>query len=472
MSNNNLKIKNVDTISNTTSSLMPLKGGYLYATSSFMQQKGGYLNNNKNKDINQYQCDSATSESNYTTNSTNTEEIKNKLLNILQDGGGKHYNDLIETFNIYNTSIISLELTDFKSIEFIQNMKDKNGNIYIDKIITILNSKLEINEVKEFLNLLKSEVISDIYNLTKNPILIFSYDRIMLDSSSTYNLEEITHDIRILLYNKIKEIFGNYLTKPLDEIDRLKKKMDKFNSFYYMLQFISQTIESNLIGYLRIRLPPGQSRSLPPGPGPGPEHSRSTRAPEAPLQPGPEYSTPAPSRSASSARPSSSQKTYSAPSQPRSTASTSSSARAPYSARTSSSQKTYSAPSQPHSAASTSSSARAPYSALPSSSRSEASISAAVEKYNKQVNKLTEMMKNEIITSEEYFDTNLALSSHAYYNLIPINMKKSILDAITSSQPINGVVHYFDTDKLLFSIHPKHKQNYEQVGPIYQRRYL
>ena len=83
MSNNNLKIKNVDTISNTTSSLMPQKGGYLDATSSFMQQKGGYLNNNKNKDITQLlSMLSATSDNNYTTNSTDTEQLKNKLFNI------------------------------------------------------------------------------------------------------------------------------------------------------------------------------------------------------------------------------------------------------------------------------------------------------------------------------------------------------------------------------------------------------
>ena len=87
-----IKIKNIkdlDTIANTTSSFMPQKGGYSDATSSFMPQKGGYLNGTKNKHINQLiSMLSATSNDNYTTNSTdNTEQLKNKLFNIIQSGG-------------------------------------------------------------------------------------------------------------------------------------------------------------------------------------------------------------------------------------------------------------------------------------------------------------------------------------------------------------------------------------------------
>ena len=479
MSNNNLKIKNVDTISNTTSSLMPLKGGYLDATSSFMQQKGGYLNNNKNKDINQYQCDSATSESNYTTNSTNTELIKNKLLNILQDGGGKEdYDDLIKTLENFETKIISSKLMDYyEPFKVIIDMNE-NGIEYLEKIRSILNEGLDKTEIINFLGLLNKKIASDFGNsLTKYPLLIFIYHRIISNISNLKkdNLEESTHNIRILLYNKInkiKKIYDNYLTKSLEQIDDLKKTMiqNEFVSLYTNLKSICDDIENSLLEDLMSRLPeaplpPGQSRSLPPGQ----SHS---------LPLGPEQSRSAPARETYSARPSSSQETYSAPSQPRSAASTSSSARAParetYSARPSSSRETYSA---------LPSSSRETYSALPSSSRETYSApsqprsvastsSAAVEKYNKQVKKLTEMMGKGIITSEEYFDTKLALSSHAYYNLIPINMKKSILDAIASSQSINGVIYYFDTDRRLFSIHPNHKRNYELVGPIYQRRYL
>jgi len=101
-----IKIKNinsVDTVANTTSSFMPQKGaysdatssfmpqkgGYSDATSSFMPQKGGYLNGTKNKDIKQLiSMLSATSDDNYTANSTdNTEQLKNKLFNIIQSGG-------------------------------------------------------------------------------------------------------------------------------------------------------------------------------------------------------------------------------------------------------------------------------------------------------------------------------------------------------------------------------------------------
>jgi len=83
-----IKIKNIkdlDTISDATSSFMPQKEGYSDATSSFMPQKGGYLNGTKNKDINQLiSMLSDTSYDNYTANSTdNTEQLKNKLFNII-----------------------------------------------------------------------------------------------------------------------------------------------------------------------------------------------------------------------------------------------------------------------------------------------------------------------------------------------------------------------------------------------------
>ncbi len=71
-----IKIKNIkhlDIISNTTSSFIPQKGG------NFV---------NSNKDINQLlSMLSTTSESYYTANSTDTEQLKNKLFNILQEGG-------------------------------------------------------------------------------------------------------------------------------------------------------------------------------------------------------------------------------------------------------------------------------------------------------------------------------------------------------------------------------------------------
>ena len=83
-----IKIRKIkDTISNTTSSFIPQEGGYSDATSSFMPQKGGYLNTNKNKDIKQLiSMLSATSDNNSTDN---TEQLKDKLYNILEGGDDK-----------------------------------------------------------------------------------------------------------------------------------------------------------------------------------------------------------------------------------------------------------------------------------------------------------------------------------------------------------------------------------------------
>ena len=84
-------IKSVDTISDTTSSFMPQKQGYSDATSSFMPQKGGYFtssNKKNNKDIKQLiSMLSPTSESNYTANNTDTEQLRDELFNILKTGG-------------------------------------------------------------------------------------------------------------------------------------------------------------------------------------------------------------------------------------------------------------------------------------------------------------------------------------------------------------------------------------------------
>ena len=85
-----------------TSSFMPQNGGYLSATSSnttssFMPQKGGSfsatsVNKNNNNEVNQL-ISMLTSDSddknNFTANSTATEELENRLRNMLQDGGAK-----------------------------------------------------------------------------------------------------------------------------------------------------------------------------------------------------------------------------------------------------------------------------------------------------------------------------------------------------------------------------------------------
>jgi hypothetical protein len=119
-------IKSADTISDATSSFMPQKEGYSDGTSSFMPQEGGYLaisdatssfmpqkgghytssNKKNNKDIKQYQFDSPTSESYYTANNNNTEELRDNLYNILQEGGAPGLLESMKTLSQKVRSIL------------------------------------------------------------------------------------------------------------------------------------------------------------------------------------------------------------------------------------------------------------------------------------------------------------------------------------------------------------------------------
>jgi len=234
MDKNNLKIKNVDTISNTTSSLMP--------------QKGGYLNNNKNEDINHLiSMLSATSESNYTTNSTNTEEIKNKLLNILQDGGGREeYNELVDTFRLFIEYVI---LCDVKSFEHWERFIDGK---YQAKIISILNN-LNQEDKKIFLNELYSTYLTQEYILIDHPILLLIYNIIMSQIIDKSDLKETIQKINDELYNKISKIIIHYLTtlpKPTDTSKYSDQSEKEFLEDYYnMLSKIRDHIEVYLISY-------------------------------------------------------------------------------------------------------------------------------------------------------------------------------------------------------------------------------
>jgi hypothetical protein len=238
-----LKIKNVDTISNTTSSLMP--------------QKGGYLNNNKNKDINQLMSMlSATSESNYTTNSTNTEEIKNKLLNILQDGGGwkEDYEELEDTFRRFNEYVILLNV---KSLENWKIIKDSG---FEDEIISILNN-LHLREKKDFLqNEIGMFLLSNQEILMNHPILLLIYNNIMskIIDKSNPELNKIIQEITKELYEQISKIISHYLKTPPKQTDD-DKRQDPFQTektflyyFYDMLTNTRNNIEQVLISYIRL----------------------------------------------------------------------------------------------------------------------------------------------------------------------------------------------------------------------------
>ena len=507
-----LKIKNVDTISNTTSSLMPQKGGYLDATSSFMPQKGSYLNNNNNnknkdKDINQLMSMlSATSESNYTTNSTNTEEIKNKLLNILQDGGTiEDYNDLLDIFTVFYTIIISLDLKDYDAIKQIENMMDTNDNKYLDKIINILN-KLNQREIYNFLRNLEKEYISSpINSLNDHPILIYIYNKI-ISSIKNDKLNEFIHNIRIILYNNIKETLGLYLSNPPEQItyliERSEKKYD-YLSFSTMLKYIRDDIENNLISYLtqRTYIPlasSARSSSIPLASSTAPLQrlsalalsSRSyTQPPSIQLASSSTAPQPHSYAVASSSRseqprllqdsrafieqPFSSRSYTQPPSiqlassstapQPHSYAVASSSrseqprllqdSRAfieqPFSSRLSSAAASSYTPLQRLSAASLSSRSYTP----PPSNRTIklSSEELYIKKlYNEQLTELRELFINQQITGDEYFDTKLALAEDIILNnrnIVDsgiIIISRAISDALESRQIIDRQIYYND----------------------------
>jgi hypothetical protein len=87
-----IKIININSYNNTTTSIIPQKGGFFSLTSSSNNE----VNNNEvNKLINMLKSDS----NNY-SDSIDTEKIRNKLINILQDGGGKKKKKSYQSNNI------------------------------------------------------------------------------------------------------------------------------------------------------------------------------------------------------------------------------------------------------------------------------------------------------------------------------------------------------------------------------------
>jgi hypothetical protein len=134
---------------------MPQKGGsrgISSDTSSFMHQKGGsssvYSNNKSNNDINQL-ISMLTSESEdtkkFNTNSTSTEELENKLRNMLQEGGnGKQSSVSFKT-----------PLTNFNSLK--NNLKNQSK---YNKEYNITNDE-STEELKKQLNNILSETTSE-----------------------------------------------------------------------------------------------------------------------------------------------------------------------------------------------------------------------------------------------------------------------------------------------------------------------
>jgi len=178
-----IKIKNinsVDTVANTTSSFipqkgaysdatssfMPQKGGYSDATSSFMPQKGGYLNGTKNKDIQQLiSMLSATSDDNYTANSTdNTEQLKDKLFNIIQSGGSpppEEIKTILMHIEGYKNALISTD-----NATTLSQLKQK-----IYDAITPLNETLALTFLQEFAKIYITSNLT--HDLITKPYLLY-----------------------------------------------------------------------------------------------------------------------------------------------------------------------------------------------------------------------------------------------------------------------------------------------------------
>ena len=125
--------------SDATSSFMPQKGGYLDATSSFMPQKGGYFtssNKKNNKDIKQLiSMLSPTSESNYTANNTDTEQLRDELFNILKTGGSPPLSESgpisDHTHIIYACCLVDINVVN-KIKYLMDNTPKKKYRVYIN----------------------------------------------------------------------------------------------------------------------------------------------------------------------------------------------------------------------------------------------------------------------------------------------------------------------------------------------------
>ena len=93
-----IKIININS-SNNTSSFIPQKGGFLSLTSTSNNNNN---NNNVTKLINMLISDSVDNNFSNFSNSSATEELRNKLINMLQDGGGKKKKNFLSQSNNQN----------------------------------------------------------------------------------------------------------------------------------------------------------------------------------------------------------------------------------------------------------------------------------------------------------------------------------------------------------------------------------
>ena len=274
-------IKSTDTISDATSSFMPQKEGYSDATSSFMPQKGGYLNS-YNNDINQLvSMLSATSDNNYTTNSTDTEQLKNKLLNIVQEGG-VHPMDTDHTHIIYVCCLIDINVVE-KIKELIDEQKDNKYRVYINcnpyNIFgfrfqggvfgeTSYSGVIELHRLFRESKILTKDVFAkgDVltYDIVRKFIMALLKIKIILFDSPDYLLKSwlVEKNININEANEIVEksqlidnlverkLITDFLTTENDAKKQIKKPFDFYET--YLKDILYDNVEETY-GYDRLR---------------------------------------------------------------------------------------------------------------------------------------------------------------------------------------------------------------------------
>jgi hypothetical protein len=121
-----IKIININS-SDNTSSFIPQKGGFFSLTSTSSNND----NNNVTKLINMLISDSV--DSNYTDNIA-TEELRNKLINMLQDGGGKKKKKFLSQSNNQNQEQLNKHCVYYNKIDNLPhyeiNLKQNKREIY------------------------------------------------------------------------------------------------------------------------------------------------------------------------------------------------------------------------------------------------------------------------------------------------------------------------------------------------------
>ena len=227
-----IKIKNIkdlDTISNATSS-------YSDATSSFMPQKGGYFVDS-NKDINQLlSMLSATSENNYTTNSTDTEQLKNKLFNITQEGSA--INDKLRRLKHFMGIYSQSEYFD-KYMEMITSYATiiEKNELSNDDLNTLHRLYRELNSYYKYFFIKKVYKYEDKLNIKENFKKIINK---LKDTEQPYFIKKILkqletiNDMGIIILQKSFLHDSDLNSSDLNSLDKLFNKLND----HYKIIFI------------------------------------------------------------------------------------------------------------------------------------------------------------------------------------------------------------------------------------------